>query len=280
MARNEEKALSVLNRWTKQQEEMEKYGSFGGPKERRPRLAEECNSLKQCEFWRRDLIKEISRKISEIQNAGLGEHRIRDLNDEINRLLRAKHHWEEQILKLGGTDYKKSASSVDTFGTELVSNEGYKYFGAAKDLPGVRELWEQQQIPNAPRKTRKEMMKNIQPDYYGWRDEEDGKLLTAEAEAEAKMINAAVEEWQAKAGVAATSKKAAEPSEVMQAYVSVPSVDDIKELMLERKKQALLEKYVPKETEEQVAKKAVVDKYMSKEAQEKQAQAESLVKGQ
>merc|ERR1719230_1134353 len=195
--------------------------------DKRPKIATECTNLKECTKWRGTVLKEVSRKISEIQNAGLGEHRIRDLNDEINRLLRAKHHWEEQILKLGGTDYKKSASSVDTFGSELVSNEGYKYFGAAKDLPGVRELWEQQQIPNAPRKTRKEMMKNIQPDYYGWRDEEDGKLLTAEAEAEQKMIAKAVDEWQAKAGVSAVNKKPAEASEVMQAYVSVPSVDDI-----------------------------------------------------
>ena len=37
--------------------------------------------------------------------AGLGEFRIRDLNDEINKLLREKRHWEERILQLGGTDY-------------------------------------------------------------------------------------------------------------------------------------------------------------------------------
>ena len=37
--------------------------------------------------------------------AGLGEFRIRDLNDEINKLLREKRHWEERIVELGGTDY-------------------------------------------------------------------------------------------------------------------------------------------------------------------------------
>ena len=34
--------------------------------------------------------QEASRKISEIQNASLGEYRIRELNDEINKLLREK----------------------------------------------------------------------------------------------------------------------------------------------------------------------------------------------
>ena len=38
--------------------------------------------------------------------AGLGEFRIRDLNDEVNKLLREKRHWEDRILELGGPDYK------------------------------------------------------------------------------------------------------------------------------------------------------------------------------
>ncbi len=38
--------------------------------------------------------------------AGLGEFRIRDLNDEINKLMREKGHWEDRIKTLGGPDYK------------------------------------------------------------------------------------------------------------------------------------------------------------------------------
>lgn len=38
--------------------------------------------------------------------AGLGEFKLRDLNDEINKLLREKGHWEDRILELGGPDYK------------------------------------------------------------------------------------------------------------------------------------------------------------------------------
>lgn len=42
------------------------------------------------------------------------------------------------------------------------------YEGAAKDLPGVKELFEQS-APEAMRRTRKDMYKGIDPDYYGYR---------------------------------------------------------------------------------------------------------------
>ena len=144
-----------------------------------------------------------------VLSAGLGEFRIRDLNDEINKLLREKRHWEERIVELGGTDYivssnheedgrewggeggrerveimcekggrlhliiadvsqKTGPKMLDHEGKSLPGNRGYKweavfvgvdnlqfhlslslslslsrYFGAARDLPGVRDLFEQ-----------------------------------------------------------------------------------------------------------------------------------------
>ena len=33
---------------------------------------------------------------------------------------------------------------LDHEGKEVPGNKGYKYFGAARDLPGVRELFEQE----------------------------------------------------------------------------------------------------------------------------------------
>ena len=39
----------------------------------------------------------MAKKISEIQNAGLGEHKIRDLNDQINKLIREKRHWQASL---------------------------------------------------------------------------------------------------------------------------------------------------------------------------------------
>ena len=116
--------------------------------------------------------------------AGLGEFRIRDLNDEINKLLREKVHWENRIKELGGPDYEKIGPKVmDQEGKEVPGNRGYKYFGAAKDLPGVRELFEEEAVKLA-RKTRGELMKDIDAEYFGYRDDEDGILVKLEAEVE------------------------------------------------------------------------------------------------
>lgn len=107
-------------------------------KKRRPYLASECKSLYGCEKWRMQIIREIAKKVAQIQNAGLGEFRIRDLNDEINKLLREKRHWEDQIKELGGPDYQRvGPRMLDHEGKEVPGNRGYKYFGAAKELPGT-----------------------------------------------------------------------------------------------------------------------------------------------
>ena len=44
--------------------------------ERRPYLATECTNLHKCEKWRRQILGEISRKVSQIQNAGLPEFQL------------------------------------------------------------------------------------------------------------------------------------------------------------------------------------------------------------
>lgn len=48
---------------------------------------------------------------------------------------------------------------------------------------GVRELFEQEPPP-PPRKTRAEMMKDIDADYYGYMDDDDGILIPLEQKAE------------------------------------------------------------------------------------------------
>lgn len=49
-------------------------------------------------------------QVGEIQNPGLGEFKIRDLNDEINKSLREKTHWDKRIIELGGPNYLVSFS--------------------------------------------------------------------------------------------------------------------------------------------------------------------------
>ena len=52
------------------------------------------------------LLEKLVSKVGEIQNAALGEQRIRDLNDQINDAMKTKQKWENRIRQLGGPDYK------------------------------------------------------------------------------------------------------------------------------------------------------------------------------
>lgn len=144
MARNEEKAQSMLNRFIAMKEEEKKK-----PKERRPYLASECRDLAEADKWRQQIMREIGRKVAEIQNEGLGEHRLRDLNDEINKLIREKTHWERRIVELGGANHARYSAKMTDLDGNIVDvpnpggrGPGYRYFGAAKKLPGVKELFE------------------------------------------------------------------------------------------------------------------------------------------
>lgn len=163
--------------------------------ETRPYLATECHDQKEAIRWRRDIIQEISTHVTSIQNAQLGEFRLRDLNDHINKLLREKGHWEERIKELGGPDYKKTAPKMLTKeGKEVPGNRGYRYFGAARDLPGVRELFENKKVEEV-KKARPELMKFVDADYFGYRDEDDGIILGLEQDAEVRARREAVEKW-------------------------------------------------------------------------------------
>uniref|UniRef100_A0A8C5XMX4 Pre-mRNA-splicing factor ISY1 homolog n=1 Tax=Microcebus murinus TaxID=30608 RepID=A0A8C5XMX4_MICMU len=267
----------------------------GKVKERRPFLASECTELPKAEKWRRQIIGEISKKVAQIQNAGLGEFRIRDLNDEINKLLREKGHWEVRIKELGGPDYGKvGPKMLDHEGKEVPGNRGYKYFGAAKDLPGVRELFEKelpwrqprsQQPPTPglqrasrlalppPRKTRAELMKAIDFEYYGYLDEDDGVIVPLEQEYEKKLRVRLADRWRSEreARLARGEKEEEEEEEEEAniyavteeesdeegsqdragedgqqkfiAHVPVPSQQEIEEALVRRKKMELLHKY-------------------------------------
>lgn len=43
----------------------------GGQRERRPYLASECNDLQQAEKWRLQIVREIAKKVAQIQNGML-----------------------------------------------------------------------------------------------------------------------------------------------------------------------------------------------------------------
>ncbi|OMO86738.1 Isy1-like splicing [Corchorus capsularis] len=230
MARNEEKARSELNRFVAQKAAEKKK-----PKERRPYLASQCRNLAEADKWRNQIMTEIGRKVTDIQNEGLGEHRLRDLNDEINKLLREKSHWERRIVELGGPNHAKHAPKMTDLEGNIIDvpnpsgrGPGYRYFGAAKKLPGVRELFEKPVPELRKRKSGYDNYKRIDASYYGYnRDEVEGE---------------AEEEWRRKeAKEVVTAGAAAAAREVLF------EEEKEREFVKKKKKMELLSKYASQE---------------------------------
>ncbi|KAK4353758.1 hypothetical protein RND71_025952 [Anisodus tanguticus] len=296
MARNEEKAQSMLNRFITMKEEEKKK-----PKERRPYLASECRDLAEADKWRQQIMREIGRKVAEIQNEGLGEHRLRDLNDEINKLIREKVHWERRIIELGGPNYTKHSAKMTDLEGNIVDvpnpggrGPGYRYFGAAKKLPGVRELFEKPPELRK-RRTRYDIYKRIDASYYGYRDDEDGILEKLEGPAAEKIRAAAVREWMEMEEIKREAKKAVKSREVVEVglgskilfeeeedvieeermerereekdrekefvvHVPLPDEKEIERMVVEQKKMELLSKYASEDLmEEQMEAKAMLN---------------------
>ena len=310
MARNEEKAQAMLNRFVTAKKDANRED-----KSQRPYLASECSKVSDCEMYRNQIIKEISKKVSLIQNEGLEEHRVRDLNDAINKLMREKGHWERQIKSLGGPDYFRLAPKLlDEDAEEVVPGKGYKYYGAAKRLPGVRELFKKAAPEKAPprvlkraaapsrsagreeppgsrarmgsprgpapavgrrhrmrlpwplappspspalsvggccwpggqvKRTRHEIFKTINADYYGYRDDDDGVLVKLEAEAEEGLLEAKVAKWRETRQAAQGREGGGAPEEAEEAaefvaHVEVPDQAAVQQAILARRKRELL----------------------------------------
>ncbi|CAO0790801.1 unnamed protein product [Mucor circinelloides] len=252
MARNEEKAQSMLYRFREAQ-----AAELGGGKMRlrRPGFAGVVNTVQEAEKWRRDILSEISRKISKIQDVSLSDYQVRDLNDDINKLMGQKYHWERRIKELGGADYTRSAPKMLNYeGREVPGTRGYKYFGRARDLPGVRELFEKA-APESTTRSRSEINRDIDADYYGYRDEEDAVLLEYEKALEQELIQklydvpddeTAAEEKGPKV-IEETHEDERQRDAATKDGSHVPTQQQIGEYLLNRKKQELLDKYVSEE---------------------------------
>ncbi|KAK1937428.1 isy1-like splicing family protein [Babesia divergens] len=192
MARNSEKANAMLNKWLRIKSGLSLNDTYIA---RRPRLTTDVTDVRTAEHWRNMAVKDVMISISRIQNASLGEFAIRDLNDEINRLIGIRKRWDERVVELGGPDQRGLSSSIENaHGAELrIGGGGYRYFGAAKNLPGVRELFEQQEKEAQFTDTyvsRAELHRKINVDYYGFQGSEHEDLEAAEAELERSLHRA------------------------------------------------------------------------------------------
>jgi pre-mRNA-splicing factor ISY1 len=231
MARPAEKARAMMNKWVAMRDGEEKSKpSF----KRRPHLASECEHLADAERYRGQIVREITDKIAKIQNPALPEHEIRDLNDAINKLQREKFHWNKRIYQLGGLDYNtiERQRRVEQGDTQMHSL--YRYYGVAKDLPGVKEHLEKEARAKNKVK-RSDIHKSLTPDYYGWRDEEDGVLLELEAEAS--------EELQKHYNIGDPSPSSTVPELDEDFLAGIQSQSEISQIILEMKKKALMKKY-------------------------------------
>ncbi|OAL48317.1 pre-mRNA-splicing factor ISY1 [Pyrenochaeta sp. DS3sAY3a] len=249
MARNSEKAHSMLFRFRAAQ--AAEAGIIDISRTRRPKLITSVTSIPTCEKWRGQVLKEISRKVTKIQDEALSDFQIRDLNDEINKLMREKHMWESQIRGLGGPNYMRGGRIVDEDGKEVPGGgKGYRYFGRAKDLPGVKELFERQTRPeddmNKGREKRSELRQKVDAGYYGYNlDEEDGTLLAYELAKEKEAWDNFMlleddlndkpskfqREWTELPGDAGDGVR-----------WRVPTLDEVNDELLERRRRKLLEK--------------------------------------
>ena len=248
MARSQEKAMSTLNRWVDQKRVIEGGSLSLGAQSRLP---SECKSVKEAEAARSQTVRQLTTLIAQIQNAALGEQRIRDMNDQINRCVRSKYVWEAQIRRLGGPDYTSLGSRIgESEGVQVPGQSGYRYFGAARDLPGVRELLEQEPAFDTNRRTRKQLLSHIHTDYYGWMDDQDPLLMLAESEMETTSISQLNElrktKREALTSAGLLGEKESQPYVCDFILTSTGTLDthEIEKLLIERKKQMLMARYI------------------------------------
>ncbi|EPX70451.1 complexed with Cdc5 protein Cwf12 [Schizosaccharomyces octosporus yFS286] len=204
--------------------------------EKRPRNIKSINSVATCEKHRQSVVKDLSRKITKIQSAQLPDYQIRDLNDAINQLMREKHAWEVQIHDLGGINYLYSKAKLFADDGEKIGEvDDYRYYGRARELPGVKELFEAD-MTFVPERLRKQEMQQRQLDawYYGYTPlEEESSLQDYEKELSNQRLDR-------------ISKERPNSLENWKPILieHVPSREEVEKILLERRKNALLHRLV------------------------------------
>ncbi len=233
--------------------------------------------MERAQGWRMEIVRDVAKMIAEIQNESLDQHRVRDLNDQINKKMRLKRAWEHRIVELGGPNYLGvHPTQFDDPGIAPDMKGGaYRYYGTAKKLPGVRELLEAA-VQNESRAVRsmEQLQRSIDVSYYGYLDDADGVLEKLEAVAEKRALEERIVEWEEKskkqkldadeaeeaAGVAAVAASAAavvaaatsKSAKSAHLHFNLPSQKEIDALILERKKKDLLKIYASEELLEQL----------------------------
>lgn len=219
---------------------------------RRPKAITTVDSIPMCEKWRGQVLKEVSRKVTRIQDMSLSDYQIRDLNDEINKLMREKWAWEMQIRNLGGPNYMRGSGRVyDDEGREIPGGgKGYRYFGRARELPGVKEMFEAAaRRGRRPAEEAEETTgrggdiatKKADAVYFGYGlEEEDGTLLAYEKSKEKEAVESMrgkLEDKNEEDGWEPLPGDAGDGVEWR-----LPTLDEVQEELVDRRRRRLLDK--------------------------------------
>ena len=207
-----------------------------------------CTSIPIAEQNRRDLLKEIHRKIGRIQDKELELTVVRTLNDEINESIEKIRVWDERIRELGGLSRRSqrrieefeaatiNASESQQAQPELLQFEGKYFFGRARELPEVQDFQKHRQEVDKEsvelsklRKHRTEMYAQVNHIYYGLLNEDQEEAIRLEEDREF--------------GVSEGNIDNSVDLMTLKEGLNVPTQEQVQEYLLERRKQELLKKY-------------------------------------
>ncbi|KAI9717090.1 MAG: hypothetical protein M1828_007423 [Chrysothrix sp. TS-e1954] len=267
MARNSEKAQSMLFRFRASQ--AASLGIVDIGRQRRPKAPTSITALPVAEKWRSQILREISRKVTKIQESSLSDYQVRDLNDEINALFAEKGRWERRIRELGGPNYSRGGGGLGVDG-EAVGGRGYRYFGRARELPGVKEMFE---ASAAKAKEEREGAKGggggggegdvrrrgLDARYFGWGPEEQNeqdreKILKHESEREVVLREEMLsmgDDWVDSDADEADGRAAKEGTDTWEplpgdagdgARWILPTAAEVQEELVERRRRRLLDR--------------------------------------
>ena len=116
-----------------------------------------------------------------------------------------------------------------------------RYFGRARELPGVKEMFEsaKPKAPDKPLESRADLRKQVDASYYGYNlDEEDGTLLAYEADKEKEAFE----------NLKAGGEKGEEGWEPLPGDAGdgvgwrLPTGDEVQEELVDRRRRRLLDK--------------------------------------
>lgn len=132
------------------------YNAKSRKQQKQSKSIQTCQTVSEALQNRARVVREISTGLSRINDILLTEYQIRDLNDDINKLLYRRRAWEKKIKELGGPDFTAPIANDSSF-----SIKGYRYFGRARELPDVVKLLEEVTLEKTNAKSLKNTKKAL-----------------------------------------------------------------------------------------------------------------------